>query len=473
MIITKKNVQTLKQMGFDKTDSIAVASEDRIDKTILQSEMATSASTSLFSAILNILPNPEPLLANNSKRYDIYDEILNDSFIQGLVASRIGGTISHEWEIIKNKATTPEINLLQYNLEKLFDSNLWQDILMAQMFGIQFLEVVWNTSGSYWYADKIVAKPHDVFAFTSEGELRLLTKENMLTGIEVPAFKFLLPTNPTQRPTFNNYYGSSILAKSYWNVFIRKHEMDFWSVFSEDYGFPKIKGELKLDMIEKLKNELGMTIPQLLEQVKNSLSSLRQNGVLAHLEGLTISEVGGDKANQTNIFSGLIHETKMLDSVNILGHEGAAMSTPGELGGKPQAVKAMDWVIDNSNDLVEKTVNTYISWFHYLNFNSKEAPKIRLFEKDDEMKYSVRADVDIKLKQLGVEFNEDHFVDNYNLDKKYFTLGTAPEPVAPATNRDRIDNVLLRLHEVHPEISNEEAMEYVQMMYDDEEDNHV
>jgi phage gp29-like protein len=137
----------------------------------------------------------------------------------------------------------------------------------------------------------------------------------------------------------------------------------------------------------------------------------------------------GSNSSSADNYEKLIESCKKEISVVNLGHENAARSTPGRLGGEDVAVKVMDNIRDVDTKMVEATVNQLIDWIYFLNFGDGPRPKFSMWvpeEVDKEL-----ADRDQVLYQTGVRFTKPYFVKNYQLEEEDFDLPVAPPPPDP------------------------------------------
>lgn len=395
-------------------------------KNNLAKELVTRSAVEYYKLLMNILPNPDPILKKSTSRYNIWEDILADPFVSGLVDARIGASLAYEWELVQNDASDEQLAMYQDNLEDLFNDDLWLHILDAIFKGNNYLEVIWNSNT--WLAEKILPKPHRFFQYDADNNLRILYADNNLEGELAPDYKFLVPA---YKPSFDNPYGEAIASKSYWHVFFRKNMMNFMAQYAEDFGMPKVTAEVSLALLDRMKVDMGIEDPStLLSNIDDEIAKLRQNGRLTYLEGVTVSTLSaaGGTSSTSGIYEELIAICNKRDSIAYLGHEGAAMSTAGELGNQNQAQSAAKHLTERSNDLIVTTINKYLEWIH--SFHGTGAPPtIRLFEKDDILNYKARAEVDTMLAQnLGVEFTDEYISDRYNVDKKYFVVNKIKVP---------------------------------------------
>jgi phage gp29-like protein len=270
------------------------------------------------------------------------------------------------------------------------------------------LEIIWKPEGGLWIPDKIEGKPQDWFVFSQENELRFLTRDNMVTGEEIPPYKFL---NPVHHGSYNNPYGERCLSRCFWPVTFKKSGFKFWAIFVEKYGMPWVVGKVPRNTHG---TERSALLSNLEDMVQDAVAVINDD------EAIDITEPGGKTAS-SDVYSALVSLANREVSKAILGQ---TLSTELDQGGSFAAAKSHMEVradlVDQDKRLVEKTMNQLLQWIVKLNFADTAPPVFAFFE--EENLQNERAERDEKLKSQGVRFTKNYYIRTYNLEEDDFEI---------------------------------------------------
>lgn len=277
-----KMAQSEKKKKKPETDEIATAKKD-ID---------------IFAGYLNRLENPDPILRTEArgKGLKLYDEIDRDSHAGAVLQSRYLAVVGREWEIIPGKsglekdeptATNQDEKIAAFVRESLLNCNFDQarmEQLQAILYGYYPIEVMWKIMDGKVVIDKLLGKEPRRFSFTEDRELRLLTRENMIEGEEVPERKFISFTYGSS----DNPYGKGLGRKLWWPTWFKKNSIKFWLIFQDKFSMPtpvgkyppgtdKDKQQELLDALDAIQTETGVVIPS--DMVIEFLEAVRRGEI--------------------------------------------------------------------------------------------------------------------------------------------------------------------------------------------------
>lgn len=395
-------------------------------KNNLSTEIATLEKlfgSGTFMGFSRILPNPDPILRKLGRTEEAYSDIMADAHLFGCVQSRKAGVLSQEWEIYQDKSKKTvhkEISEMfnDFNLDE-----ITRQILDTPLYGFNPIEIVWEKTGKYFLPVKIQSKPREWFEFDIDGNLML----SMMYGTQEPInkYKFLIPRHEA---SLVNPYGIPLLAKCYWNVMYKKHTKKFWAVFSEKYGMPYLLGKYT----NAIASSYNIDIEDAPDKFLDSLSSLVADGIIVYPEGSDVTIQATGSVSSVEIYERLIESCKAENSELLLGHKGASLSTPGQLGNENAAIQVREDIITMDKRLVEQTYNQLIKWIFELNFNEPQIPVFRFYEEEDiNMELATRDG--ILTTQVGVKFTKDYLKVKYDLKETDFELAEIKpeEPITP------------------------------------------
>ena len=398
----------------------ADTSVDFNEKDTIINEVATRKRSVDFTSAMYYLPNPDPVLKKRGTDIKVYTDLLYDPSVSAAVGSWKDGVQELEWDIDRGRSKSRQAKLIKQifdNIDGLDQKGglyrIFGEILNARLFGYQPCEVMWEKSGNMIVPVDIIAKPQHWFTFGSDGQLLFKSSDSMM-GEEVPGYKFIVPT---YEGSYNNPYGTAVLAKVFWPVAFKKGGMKFFVTFAEKYGMPYIIGKHKFKK------------PEEVDQFVSDLDNLIADGVIAlGMDSQDIEVVPTGTNASSDIYSTLVSVMDDQISRAVLHHTAATSSTPGKLGGEDVAIDARSSVINAGKRLVSQAMNTIIKWTYQLNGMTGEVPKFIFFEEDNvDMATAAR---DEKLVAQGVKFTKSYYVKAYGLDEDDFELGT-PGPAAP------------------------------------------
>jgi phage gp29-like protein len=382
----------------------------------LADEIATRSRSIDYHALGMYLPNPDPVLKKMGKDIETYTELRVDAHLGGCITSRKAGTMSLDWAIDRGKAKSRQARLVEDVFGQLDMDGVISEILDATLYGYSVLEVLWERQGQYVLPRAVVGKPQRWFVFDQENQLRFRTKENYTDGEAVPERKFLVVQH---QASYTNPYGFPILSQCFWPVTFKKGGLKFWVVFTEKYGMPWLIGKHPRGAQQTEIDKLAATLENM---VQDAVAAIPDDAAVE------IHEAAGKSAS-AEIFNRLLAFCKSEISTALVGHEGAAQSTPGKLGGDNTAVLVRDDIVESDRKLVEKTMNQLIGWIYELNFTG-EKPRFGMYAEEDVD--GALAERDSKLAATGqVRFTKQYLQREYGFEDGDIEVGNFA-PAIPA-----------------------------------------
>lgn len=212
-------------------------------KTTLAQQIATRTSDPWFFGSLNYLPNPDEVLRKLGRSQEVFDAIASDAHVLGELRSVRAGLLSYEWRLQAGGERPADLRALelceQIMARRPAPGLRWGDIIwsMAQAVfrGYSVHEVVWEREGRYLLPAKIIDRPQRRFVFGTSNELRLLTRENMVSGEELGPLKWLLTRH---MHSHQNPYGVAVFSPCFWPYTFKHSGFKYFVKFAEKYGFP-------------------------------------------------------------------------------------------------------------------------------------------------------------------------------------------------------------------------------------------
>lgn len=402
-------------------------------------------SDSFIADLTEVVDIPDVRLQESGSK--AYDKTISDPVVEGCLSTLFQAVKSLDYELIKYSDTNQnEYELVEYLIDDWIRAGLNETILWAVLYGTQFIEVLWEQD-KYWLPTKFQDKPHNAFHFKLNKDTSMweayIKDDN--EGVLIPDYKMLVATF---QPNWINPYGMGLLRKVYKSVFLKQHIIDFWSIFTEDHGQPKLTGKVTEALINAIKRDQpNMTNEQIVDNVNIQLENIRQNGVVAYLEGIEINPLDTGSKTHSDLHQAFIDFQDKQISIALLGHTGTSQSTSGKLGSEEAGMSVLNSRLDSYSKFIANYFNKLLTWVHEINFPSGSPVEIRFFNKDQDKALEIEkqkslAERDQILHSQGVRFNDDYFQDVYKIDKKYFTVGQASELIIPNTQNKRDPHVV-------------------------------
>jgi len=211
-------------------------------KLILFNEFATREKLEAIKGLMNILPDPDDILAQNNYDYKIYRDLLTDAHLMAAIQQRKMQIMQMDWEIEYDGEERIKIRAKEI-LNELPIQKIMNDILDCILFGMTIQEIMWKYDSDEIIPYDVVEKPQEWFIFNLDNELLLRKNEGgtylFEEGEQLPELKFIVNR---YHPTYNNPYGEKILSRCYWPVTFKRSGIEFWQTMVERYGMPYLIG---------------------------------------------------------------------------------------------------------------------------------------------------------------------------------------------------------------------------------------
>ena len=210
-------------------------------------EISTAASQDLFSAFMgDVVPNPDEVVAKESggRGLKVYEEMeTRDGHIRTVLGTRKLSVVGKEWIVESASEDKEDVRRAGF-VEQVFKSIKFDKARMAQLDGLMkgfaVSEILWDVSeGDVVIKDFKHRKPWR-FAWDKEGELRMLTEGNMISGEIMPREKFWVFIHDQK---YENRYGFGLGQTLFWPYWFKKSDIKWWLIFNEKFGSPTAIGK--------------------------------------------------------------------------------------------------------------------------------------------------------------------------------------------------------------------------------------
>lgn len=380
----------------------------KLPKTFTEEIAGVKTVAQMYSFAKRVL-NPDEVLLKTGKNISVFRKLENEGQIATCIESRNAGVTSLKYHLVFNDETKKDF--YETLLKNLDITGIIEDILKAPLYGFQPIEIMWGiNSDGYIIPTSLVAKPQEWFYYNNENQL-CFDKKGCPNGyiITDDLKKFLVPR---YKPSYNNPYGKSILARCFWDAIFKKGSLEFWMKFAEKYGMPFMYGKYQQGMSEE---EIDKLLDSLECMIQDAVGAIPDNS------SVEILDTGG-KTGSAEIYRGIIDIADKNIAKNILGQ--TLTTETGSSGSYALGnvhLQVRQDIINSDKRLVEKILNKLFKWIDEFNFGpNSQAPTIEFFSETGIDK--TVAERDKTLTETGIKFTKKYYVKTYNLKEDDFEL---------------------------------------------------
>ena len=342
--------------------------------------------------------------------------LLADDEISQAMETRLDAVLNAPWRFVEDHG---EQTLFLKELMTKWHFEIVSGAWEALPYGYSVMEAVFAFDlHNRITLNEIVVKPLEWFEPKNDGQLIFRKPQSSL---EINVFKtYPLKFFLTRRkPTFKQPYGDPLLSKLYWLWFFKTNSIKFWVKFLERFGSPLLVGKVGGD--GRNQDDIDAMTAALLNAHAQSVISIDSEDDV-NTVGTNFSGAG---SSAFEAFDRVM--TKRIQKVVL----GQTMTSENDGGGsKALGVVHNEVRLDKRNSdlrMITPTVQEIIDSICLLN-NFEKHTVILGGEQDLNVDVVER---DLKLKTLGVEFNDQYVIETYGIKAEHFKMHS--EQISPNT----------------------------------------
>jgi phage gp29-like protein len=352
------------------------------------------------SSFQGIIRSNDPLLLERGENLEIYRDLKRDGKVFTGLQKRIGTLISYPWTVTSSDEKSAEkmrVILGSFNFDQ-----MCRDLMDALLMGISVSEFVPAVKDSLLVPGRVIKRRQRRFIYHQDSadqppKLRLLTTENMLTGIALPDKRFIVHR---VNPEDDNPYGTGLGLQLYWPVFFKRRGIVSWNKLCERFGSPTPWGKYPRNAGPKEKGTLF-----------DALRALSNDGVVMTPEGMSIDLLESKLTGSITTQEALVKYMDDWIIEVILGQE-PRVSGGGALAAasKEREGVRLD-LVQADSDLLSETLNqSIISWL--CEYNGLAPCQVwRSIKKDEDKKAASETDKNVS--EMGFELSEEAVREKY------------------------------------------------------------
>lgn len=355
----------------------------------------------------------------------LYEDVLSEPQVMSTYQQRRNAVTSCEWRVeaasdrrIDKKAA----EWLESNLRHVGWDNVTDKMLYGVFFGYAAAELIWTVRDGLLAWDKIKVRDRRRFRFTVDGELRLLTLQNMLEGEPCAAPYFWHVATGASHD--DEPYGLGLGHWLYWPVLFKKNGIKFWLTFLEKFGSPTALGRY----------DVGAT-PTEINRLLGALAAIQTDGGVVVPKGIEIELLEAARSGTADYKT--LHDT-MDETIAkiVLGQTMTSEDGSSEAQANVHHDVRQD-IIKADSDLISESFNRGpVRWLIENNFAGAGLPRVfRVIEEEEDADKS--AERDTKVKSLGFKpslaYVQERYGDHWELATPVAPTAGAPgQPAPPA-----------------------------------------
>lgn len=402
-----------------------VKKTEAVEKPLLDTEVASRQRDPFETDYLGVLRGNDPLLTEKGQNIELYRDLKRDGKVFSTLQRRIGALVSREWTVKPvKKGGEADADVVTDILQAINFDQVCRDLMDALIMGWSVSEFVPTIRDNRIVPKKIIKRRQRRFVYVqpeenAAPELRLLTKENMLTGIKLPEKKFIVHRC---NPEDDNPYGTGLGLQLYWPVFFKRKGIIAWNKLNDRFGSPTPWGKHPRNASAKEKSTFF-----------DALRAISNDGVVMTPEGMQIDLLESKLTGSVSTQQSLCEYMDDWIAEVVLGQEprangGGALAA----ASKERAAVRLD-LVQADSDLLSETLNsTLIAWICEYNGLAPCLVYRQIKEEEDK---KAESEADKNVYEMGFELEEEAVREKYG---DGWRKKKAPDPVPPVV--DVVDN---------------------------------
>lgn len=392
----------------------------------LDSEVATRARDPFETLYMGVIQTNDPLLLERGQgNNQIYRDLKRDGKVFACLQKLWLAMVARPYQVDPIK-DTPKGEADAEVVADMLERINFDQITLALLDGIiaspAVGEVVWTVQDGRIAPAAIKKRASRRFKYVQADdqqapELRMLTRESMLTGIELPERKFIVHRI---NPEDDNPYGTGLGLQLFWPVYFKRAGIVAWNKLNDRFGTPTPWGKYPRNATPREKATLF-----------DALRAFSSDGVVMTPEGTMIELLESKLSGSITTQQALVEYMDDWIAEVILGTEPRTKSGGALAAASKERQDVREDLVKAHADLLSDTLNsTLIQWI--CEFNGLEPCRVyRVFPKKEGSKEDSERDRNVA--DLGYELSEDAVKARYGDGWTKKAAPTPPLPKSPPT----------------------------------------
>lgn len=387
----------------------------------LETEVANRLRDPYEDTYLGILQTNDPLLLEKGDpNGEIYRDLRRDGKVFSCMQKRKHALIGEEIQVVpvdEGEAGLKDAAIVSSILKRCAFDQVCMDLLDALLRGFAVSEIVWTVRDGYYVPARIVKRAQRRFRYVLDEagipQLRMLTRDAMTKGVELPDRKFIVHR---VNPEDDNPYGTGLGLQLYWAVFFKRKGIVSWNKLNDRFGTPTPWGRHPRNASPREKSTLFA-----------ALKALSNDGVIMTPEGAAIELLESKLTGAVTTQQALCAYMDDWIAEVVLGQEprtsgGGALAS----ASKERTNVRLD-LVQADSDLLSNTLNeSLIKWICELNGLAMCQVSREIAEEEDK---KAESETDKNVAEMGFELSEEAVREKYGEGWSKKVPAAVPPPV--------------------------------------------
>lgn len=400
----------------------------------LETEVANRLRDPYEDSYLGVLQTNDPLLLEKGDpNGEMYRDLRRDGKVFACMQKRKHALVGEEIQVVpveEGEAGLRDAAIVSGILKRCAFDQVCMDLLDALLRGFAVSEIVWTVRDGYYVPARIVKRAQRRFRYVLDDvgvpRLRMLTRDAMTKGVELPDRKFIVHR---VNPEDDNPYGTGLGLQLYWAVFFKRKGIVSWNKLNDRFGTPTPWGKHPRNASPKEKATLFA-----------ALKALSNDGVIMTPDGAAIELLESKLTGAVTTQQALCAYMDDWIAEVILGQEPRASGGGALSAASKERTNVRLDLVQADSDLLSNTLNeSLIKWICELNGLAMCQVSREIAEEEDK---KAESETDKNVAEMGFELSEEAVREKYGegWSKKAPAPtpapapGRKPDPVAPAGN---------------------------------------
>lgn len=389
----------------------------------LETEVANRLRDPYEDTYLGVLRTNDPLLLEKGDpNGEIYRDLKRDGKVFACVQKRKHALVGEEFQVVpvdEGDAQSKDAEIVSSILKRCAFDQVCMDLLDALLRGFAVSEIIWTVRDGYYVPARIVKRAQKRFRYVLDEagapQLRMLTRENMTTGVELPDRKFIVHR---VNPEDDNPYGTGLGLQLYWPVFFKRKGIVSWNKLNDRFGAPTPWGKHPRNAGPKEKATLFA-----------ALKALSNDGVVMTPEGAAIELLESKMSGTVTTQQALCAYMDDWIAEVILGQEPRVSGGGAIAAASKERTNVRLDLVQADSDLLSATLNeTLIKWICELNGLAMCQVSREIAEEEDK---KAESETDKNVSEMGFELSEEAVREKYGEGWSKKKTPAAPPPTLP------------------------------------------
>jgi phage gp29-like protein len=363
---------------FDPDGNVVSSDGPETTKEVTHPSASGDGSDSTSRYRSDLRKYEDPILNRSRKGLDGYKELLTDSQVYSTMQQRRLAVVDLDWTVEPASDAAADKSAADF-MRDAMEHVKWGSVLKKMhytvFYGFSVAEMMWETDGTYVFADAVKVRDRDRFKFDQDGEPRL-DVSGAQDGKELPDRKMWWTVTGGDHDDLA--YGMGLAHLLYWPVTFKREGIKSTLTFLDRYAHPTPIGKFPAGTSKDDRDKL-----------LQALRAMYVDEAIIVPEGIDVDQLQGGTGTQSEAFRDFRAARNADISKVVLGQTMTTDDATTGLGSTQGEVheRVKQQVVGSDASILYESWRRHpMQWLVQWNFPEAEMPRIRheLEEEDEE-----------------------------------------------------------------------------------------